>query len=254
MPTLKVDTPHMKAKIALAREYGDKVKELSLDFNEKFDRSWRHYLTKIRKDIASGKDTKDTLDDLFSTSRTLLAGLLSGCVRLICEREHEDYDRYGALLSSSVEQCGIGYYEDSLNRYREIVSEEIQFAVNDGKYYDISLFLLNPLGYMSDRKNGVSALKEGIQEVGKGVSYSLADNMKRLGISAAALAYSFGLLELWKSKGGIEGYFGVRNSTFPCSLCDSHAYEFIPLSGGMIYPLHNRCVCSIVPVTQSELS
>ena len=117
----------------------------------------------------------------------------------------------------------------------------------------MNLFLFNPTAYMNDKKNGLLALKEGITGVSKGVAYAFGDNMKKLGISMAALAYTNSLAEIWNVKGGVAYYFGVRNSNYPCPLCDSYAHIPIPFSQGMIYPLHNRCVCSIVQVYQNEI-
>lgn len=253
MLSLKDKLPQFRERIALAKEYGDKVKALSLDYNGQLDTIWSRYRHKIRQAVLAGNPIEPILDDLMREMRSLLQMLLDNCVYMVCDREDMDYDRYKALMPLSVEQCNATYYDYTLSKYKDILLSEITFATDGRSLGDINLFLANPIGYMSSKKGGLLELKRGIDNVDKGVSYSFSENMKKLGISAAALAYSFGMLEAWKTNGGVAGYFGVRNSTYPCSLCDSYAYEFMPLSQGMIYPLHNRCVCSIVPIYQNEL-
>ena len=201
----------------------------------------------------SSDNTSRVLDSLIGELRELLARVIEGSVTLACEREEVDRDLYAMLIPLSVEQCNVEYYEYTLSRYEDILQQELSFAMEYGLVSDMELFLSNPSAYAAGMEDGLLKLKEGVSSVQKGISYSISDNMKKLGLSVAALAYTNAEFELWKSKGGIDGYFGVRNSNYPCSLCDSYAYQFIPMSQGMIYPLHNRCVCSIVPLRQSEL-
>ena len=253
MLSLKDKLPQFRERIALAKEYGDRGKALSSDYNGQLDAIWSRYRYKIRQAVLAGSPIEPILDSLMKEMRSLLQMLLDNCVYLVCEREDMDYDIYKNLLPQSVQQCNADYYDYTLSKYKDILSSEIAFATEGRSLGDINLFLANPLGYMSSKKGGLLELKRGIDNVDKGVSYSFSENMKKLGVSAAALAFAFGMYNMWQNKGEVGYYFGVRNSTYPCSLCDSYAYEPIPMSQGMIYPLHNRCVCSIVPIYQSEL-
>lgn len=247
------DSPQLRAKIARAREYGDRIKALSATHNTQVERIFRRHLTLLKSALASGGSTAAILDSLLSSLRELLEALISGSAQVACEREEADSDTQLALLLATISMCDISYYEDTLTRYRNILDDEVRFAIEGGYTADIDLFLLNPMAYMSGKKNGLQDLKEDIGDVSKGVSYSFAENMKKLGISVAALVYANAEFELWRNMGDIEGYMGVRNSSYPCALCDSWAHVFVPMSQGMIYPLHNRCVCSIIPLRQSEL-
>lgn len=247
------DTPAIRKKIAIAKEYSDRVKSIYAGYHAELTRIWGRYLTLLKSAVQMGGNTSRVLDALISELYELLSRVIEGSVTLACEREEVDRNLYSMLIPLAVAECNVEYYEYSLSRYEEILQQELAFAMEYGLVSDMELFLSNPTAYAAGMENGLFKLKEGISSVEKGVSYSFADNMKKLGLSVAALAFTNAEYELWKSLGGVDGYFGVRNSSYPCSLCDSYAYQFIPLSQGMIYPLHNRCVCSIVPLRQSEL-
>lgn len=247
------DSPHIQSKIALARQYGDRIKSLSSVYDTQVDRIFKRHIALLKNILVSGGDATSVVDSLLASLRELLEALITGCTQVACEREDEDSDTQLSLLLATVPQCAISYYDDTLTRYRSILINEIAFAKDKELVRDIDLFLFNPMAYMSSRKGGLLDLKENVEGVFKGVSYSFMDNMKKLGISAAALAYANAEYELWRNEGYVAGYIGVRNSNFPCPLCDSYAYRFTPMSEGMVYPLHNRCVCSIIPLHQNEL-
>lgn len=254
MPTLQLDTPLMREKIALAKKYGDKVKTISLAYNAEMERIWKRHLSLLEKAISDREYVSAIQDSLIDSIKELLSRAISGVVALAIEREEVEDEGYASRIPLIVEQCDVNYYIPTLDKYKSILSEEIDYLVDKGYTSDMALFLENPMGYSSDKKNGLLDLKSSITEVDKGVSYSFSENMKKLGISVAALAYANAQFFIWNQNGNIAGYFGVRNSNFPCPLCDNYAHRFIPLSQGIIYPLHNRCVCSIVPVYQNELS
>lgn len=247
------ETPQLRAKIAIAREYSDRVKSIYAAYSAELRKIWRRHLSMLRQAIAVGGSTSRVLDLLIAELEELLLRVIEGSITLACEREEVDRDRYLMLIPMSVPQCNLDYYEYTLSRYGGILREEIALAIERGYGEDIERMLEDPMLYMSGKKDGLIALKEGVSQVEKGVSYSFLGNMKKLGISVAALAFTNAEFELWKANGGVDGYFGVRNSSYPCSLCDSYAYRFIPMSQGMVYPLHNRCVCAVIPLRQSEL-
>ena len=248
-----IDTPQLRSKIAIARQYGDRVKSISAAYNTELSKIWTRHLSLLKKAVLTGEDTSYILNSLIRELRILLARVIEGCIDLSCEREEVDRDTYSMLIPLSVPQCNVDYYEHTLSKYGDTLQQELDFAIGREYIEDIDLFLLNPMLYMSKRDGGLVALKEGVTEVSKGVSYSILDNLKKLGISVAALSYANAQMELWKDRGDMIGYMGVRNSNYPCPLCDSYANRFIPMSEGMVYPLHNRCVCSIIPLRQSEL-
>ena len=254
MPTLALDTPQMRAKIALAKEYGDKVKSISFAYNRQLRSIWERHLSLIRKAIAKREYIEPILDSLISSLRELLSQVIDSTIGLAYKREDLDDKNIISFIPMMAAQCNVSYYDDTLLKYKGILQEEIDFALENGYTDELPIFLDNPLAYLTLKQTGLLSFKDSIQEAGKGVSYSFGENMKKLGISVAALAYANAQFSIWNQNSAISGYFGVRNSSYPCPLCDSYAYRFIPMSEGMVYPLHNRCVCSIVPVTQSELS
>jgi hypothetical protein len=244
----------MREKITLAKKYGDKVKSITFAYNNELRSLWERHLSLIKKSTSNSAYVDAILDSLVDSLRDLLSRVIAGVITLAMEREDVQDENMGELIPLMVAQCNVAYYNDTLDKYKGILREEIAFAIENGYLDELHIFLESPLAYLSLKQHGLMDFKQSVTDAGKGVSYSFSENMKKLGISAAALAYANAQFSLWNQNSAISGYFGVRNSSYPCSLCDSYAYRFIPMSEGMVYPLHNRCVCSIVPVTQSELS
>lgn len=253
MPTVHFDSPSIRRKIATAREYGDRIKSISLDYNTQVDRIFKRYIQSLRIALTSGDNTDIIVNNLIGDLRAILNELIGRSMEIACQREGVDSELYTALLSAEVPECNIEHYDEALEKYKEILTLELLMARELGFDSELELFLVNPQGIMSSRRGGLLELQQGVSAVDKGVSYSFGVNMKKLGISAAAMVYATASMQLWKNNGDVSYYFGVRNSNYPCPLCDEYQYQLIPLSAGMIYPLHNRCVCSTVPVNQSEI-
>lgn len=255
MPTVRFDSPSQRAKIALAREYGDRVKALSYSYNEEVERVWKKYMPSLRLAMQMGQDVEHILDAIISDMRALLVILIQDAADLAVEREVDnDADRlFFGLIPLEVEQCNMGYYEDALGRYREILELDLIIAKELGFADDLEMFLYNPLAFLAGDTEGLIRLKNEVP-AGQGVSYSFFENMKKIGISAAALSYTNALYHIWEKGGEVLYYYGVRNSNYPCALCDGEAYMLHRMDEGMIYPLHNRCVCSVIPLRQSDMS
>lgn len=248
-----INSPDIQRRIAIAKDYSDQIKAISSSYETSLMKVWSKYRSQIHTAAGRGEDTTSIVDELIERLYELLEELLTEAITIACRREEMDTAIYVPLMPLSVQYAALDYYRDTVGKYRDILISEIIFANSNGFAGDMNLFLFNPTAYMNDKKNGLLALKEGIAGVSKGVAYAFGDNMKKLGISMAALAYTNSLAEIWKVRGGVAYYFGVRNSNYPCPLCDSYAHVPIPFSQGMIYPLHNRCVCSIVQVYQNEI-
>lgn len=254
MPTVHFDSPSERAKIALAREYGDRVKALSYSYNEEVERVWKKYLPSLRLALSMGEDTAPVLDAIISEMQALLVILIQDAADLAVEREVDnDADRFlFGLIPLDVEQCNINYYEDALAKYREILELDLMIAKEMGFADELEIFLYNPLAFLAGDTDGLIRLKNEVP-AGQGVSYSFFENMKKIGISAAALSYCNALHHIWATNGDVLYYYGVRNSNYPCALCDGEAYMLHRMDEGMIYPLHNRCVCSVIPLRQSDM-
>ena len=253
MSTVNLSLPTIRKKIEQAKNGSNIIKDNAQRFNKDISALTSTMFRNVSDAVRSNKVFTPVLDQYFVEIEDCLAFLIDESMKASCEREDEDYDRYMYFLPLVVPECSVSHYKDTLNRYRSILAQEIDYAVEHGYTDDLAIFLANPQGYVSRKKDGLIGLKTGIEGVSGGVSYSLSDNLKKLGISVAALSYVNTEMYLWKTKSEIVGYFGVRNSNYPCPLCDEYANIFIPISQGMIYPLHNRCVCGVIPITQSEL-
>lgn len=253
MSTPNLNLESVQNKIEQAKQYSNIIKDSARLFNGQISTIIRQSYGDIAEAVRLGGDIDYLLNDLMDKVRQECIHIIERSIETASAREGQDSDTNKYILPLAVQQCSMAYYEDTLNRYMNILKSEIEFAI-EGEYIDdMFIFLSNPQGYMSGIKGGLYQLKNEVSDIKNGISYSFSDNMKKLGISIAALAYANAELYIWKSSGNIVGYFGVRNSNFPCALCDMYAHLFFPISQGMVYPLHNRCVCAIVPLTQNEI-
>lgn len=248
-----LNLPSVQQKIERAKEYSNIIKEYARLFNEDVDSIIKSIFSEIREAVRSNDDIDNILDRLLEQIRENISLLISQSIDTACKRENEDSYKYGVLFPLTIAQCSIAYYEGTLNKYRKILENEISFAIDEGYADDMIVFLSNPQAYVANKKRGLLDLKSNINGISSGVSYSFTENIKKLGISVAALSYTNAEMYFWENNKNIVGYFGNRNSNYPCPLCDEYANIFIPMSQGMIYPLHNRCVCAVIPLSQNEL-
>ena len=87
---------------------------------------------------------------------------------------------------------------------------------------------------------------------GSGVSQSALLALALVGQDTAFRFYNRNLREAWLLNSTISGWISIRNSSFPCQLCDSQAYVFHPISE-LFQAWHRRCVCLCIPVTNNML-
>ena len=87
---------------------------------------------------------------------------------------------------------------------------------------------------------------------GSGVSQSALLALTLVGQDTAFRFYNRNLREAWLLNNTISGWISIRNSSFPCQLCDSQAYVFHPMSE-LFQAWHRRCVCLCIPVTNNMI-
>lgn len=252
MPMLNLPQSVLDERIREAKSFSDAIKQYSTTFGLKADRLIRSCIHNIHLALLRGEPIGGLLDELFLDLEQMLLDCLDYTFNLACERENADTSRWLYLFPLLDSRCSLSFYQDAIGKYRNIIEQEIEFAQRSGFSRSMETFLLNPQGYISKKKDGLLRLKEGVSEVNKGVSYSLMDNIKKIGITALTVSGLAAMYHLWQDR-GVVAYYGIRNSNYPCSLCDDYARRIIPMSEGMVYPLHNRCVCSVVYVNQNEL-
>lgn len=253
MSTANLNNEQVKEKIAQALQYSGMIKDTVLARSHTSGVIIDNYINKIRNAMARNDDYTPLIKELIFELEFQIESVLESSIRLAAQREDADIDILLYTLPLYMPKCGLDYYRTTIQRYEAILIEELQYAKENGIVNDLATFLSNPQGYISSKKNGLQTLKESVTSVQRGVSYSIYDNIKKLIASGAALSFTNAKMYLWEKSGTVIGYMGVRGSNFPCALCDSYAYVFIPMSSGMIYPLHNRCVCAIVPLTRNEI-
>ena len=87
---------------------------------------------------------------------------------------------------------------------------------------------------------------------GSGISQSALLALTLVGQDTAFRFYNRNLREAWLLNNTISGWISIRNSSFPCQLCDSQAYVFHPMSE-LFQAWHRRCVCLCIPVTNNMI-
>ena len=87
---------------------------------------------------------------------------------------------------------------------------------------------------------------------GSGISQSALLALTLVGQDTAFRFYNRNLRESWLLNNTISGWISIRNSSFPCQLCDSQAYVFHPMSE-LFQAWHRHCVCLCIPVTNNIL-
>lgn len=87
---------------------------------------------------------------------------------------------------------------------------------------------------------------------GSGISQSALLALTLVGQDTAFRFYNRNLREAWLLNNTIPGWISIRNSSFPCKLCDSQAYVFHPMSE-LFQAWHRRCVCLCIPVTNNMI-
>ncbi len=87
---------------------------------------------------------------------------------------------------------------------------------------------------------------------GSGVSQAALLALALVGQDTAFRFYNRSLREAWLLNNTISGWISIRNSSFPCQLCDSQAYVFHTISE-LFQAWHRRCVCLCIPVTNNMI-
>ena len=87
---------------------------------------------------------------------------------------------------------------------------------------------------------------------GNGISTSSLVALTLVGQDTAFRFYNKTLRDSWLLDDSISGWISIRNSSYPCQLCDSQAYVFHPMSE-LFMAWHRRCVCLCVPITKNML-
>ena len=170
-------------------------------------------LTYINRDI-DGKNFYDRLDGHINTFRKETEGIIAAAL----------------LVGTS-----ISVLKQNLNTYKKMPYQNPIF---------IEAIKLN--------QGRASALVNKGIHYGVGISNSAYNSINNLGKFTIGDAWMYdGHLEM-DAQGAI-GYVGHRNSSFGCQICDDEANRFHPLSGGMVYPMHQNCACFVTPVFRNDL-
>ena len=208
--------------------------------------------TALAKAYVAYKKNKDK-EKLLSAIMALLLELVEERIYKSIEAAlgSEDETIYSIVtLKNSSDIFNERNYEASMYRIREILEWEIDFFDQSRlPVGEIDMYLSNPLGYLSMKKNGVNLLSDFRRNVKPQSGYSFVTNanITTLITYVTMKSYDNALYNIWGSKSGIIGYMGFRGSNYDCPECDSVCNIVHPL-GSQVFPVHVRCCCIVVPV------
>ena len=104
----------------------------------------------------------------------------------------------------------------------------------------------NTKGYKAERiKN------KGIT-FGKGKYISSFNNLLRLEQQTIFQAYNHTINSIWLSNRNIVGWYTIRGSAYPCSICDDNIGVFHP-KDEFFYGYHIRCCCIMLPIFLTDV-
>ena len=136
----------------------------------------------------------------------------------------------GLASGMSAKQIVIEYADNINNPYK---SELLKEAIRSNEFEARNI-----------KSKGVS--------YGQGISNSMAVALTLVAQDTIFRFYNKLLHDSWSNDNSIAGWISIRNSSYPCDLCDSQAYVFHPMSE-FFMGYHRRCVCLAVPVTKNML-
>lgn len=229
-------------------------KTISLDKNKKLDDKVMIIITALRENIKL-YIKKKLSDDIYSIS--------SGATGI----EYSNKDRVSSMTSFINEEIDGKTILDRVDIYTDNFKHEAEAFIVAGLANKISKSqIANEYDKNSNNPYKSELIKDAMNSnefearniKSKGVSYGN-------GISASSLIaltlvgqdtefrfYNKTLRDAWLLNGNIQGWISVRNSSYPCQLCDSQAYVFHPMSE-LFMAWHRRCVCLCVPITKNML-
>lgn len=182
------------------------------------------------------------------------------------DKEKEKYsDKYLlAFLTMPVQGKTL---EDRINLYTSQFRNEIEayiaIGINKGmnpiqilNYYLVWLKnpLASPLIFEAIRKKGYKAEAIGGKNniIQKNKYKSALNNLVRLHRDSIIRAYNHAINSIWLGNGSIIGWYTIRGSSYPCTLCDDNIGVFHP-KDEFFYGYHPRCCCMMIPVCLNDM-
>lgn len=107
----------------------------------------------------------------------------------------------------------------------------------------------SPLIIEAFRLKGFKAeriLNKGIT-FGQGKYISAFNNLLRLEQQSIFQAYNYAVNSIWQTKTNIIGWYTVRGSSYPCTICDDNIGVFHPKEE-FFFGYHVRCCCIMLPI------
>ncbi|PXV66858.1 hypothetical protein CLV62_104119 [Dysgonomonas alginatilytica] len=157
--------------------------------------------------------------------------------------------------------------QERINRYVSNMSYEIEAYIAAGlakgmsRTQVLSDYLTwfkspykSPLLLDAFRKQGFKAeriLSKGIT-FGSGIYISSFDNLVRLEQQTIFHAYNNTLNSIWLTKPEIIGWYTIRGSAYPCTICDDNVGVFHS-KDEFFSGYHVRCCCILIPVYNTDI-
>ena len=229
-------------------------KTISLDKNKKLDAKVMIIVAALRQNIKLYIQKKLS-DDIYSIS--------SGATGI----EYSNKDRVGSMTSFINEEIDgktildrVDIYTDNFKHEAEAFivsglasdksSNEIlsDYSKNASKPYNSQMIK----DAMNSNEFEARSIKSKGVSYGNGISASSLIALTLVGQDTEFRFYNKKLRDAWLLNGNIQGWISVRNSSFPCQLCDSQAYILHPMNE-LFQAWHRRCVCLCVPITKNMI-
>lgn len=182
------------------------------------------------------------------------------------EKEKEDYND-AFLLAFFALKIGGYTIQEKIDFFTGHVSSEVEAYVAAGisKGWSRDKILNEYLNNLKKPYNSgliQDAMKEGgfrAERIkNKGVTFGVGryvssfNNLKRLDQVSIFGAYNYTVNSIWMNNNDIVGWYTVRGSSYPCSICDMEVGMFHS-KNEFFYGYHERCVCIMIPVFKSDM-
>lgn len=178
--------------------------------------------------------------------------------KVACDRLGTSYDE-NIVNSFDNEEIQGSTYEERVKYYLSNFKKEMEAFIAIGfalEYSNLQIYNTwmvnrkNPLGSILFKKFFMkmsASYLNGKTKFGKGFASSSFVGLKTMEMDNTFQSYNYTQNSIWKDDKGIEGWYTVRGSNYPCPECDSHVGEFHDKKE-IFYGYHPRCCCIMIPL------
>jgi len=209
------------------------------------------------------KKVDKIIDELSGDIYDSVSSRAKKAINLAYQKEHEVFKNalFISFMSLLIDGKTIA---DRINSYLSGLKLEIESYIAVGlNNSDSMTSIFNNWYYNRKKPYNSSIIKSNIgkfeaEGLNKGIRFGSGYNsssfmgLKELEMNNTFQSYNYILNEIWKEK-GINGWYTVRGSNYPCPICQAQVGKFHPMSDKFL-GYHNRCCCIMLPYTKDNKS